>query len=287
MRVLFILSLIATLLLSMTFVIAENAVQGELTEQTVDKETVAEINDELNESVSSINEGLTRLQLWLTLKQEKKAELELKLARLELIKARIAAKNNNTIAMEKALEAHNRIMARIQERINALDGDTTKERIRKTAEKLVGLERAIEVHEAKIARLREILINENLTEEQIANIQVRIEKAENVTAHLKEVQEMKKNRLRTRLMAVVNMTQDEANAEIEKIEEATNLSAVKKLVAEVKATRTEKAAQVVTKVIEKLETKQNETNKNISNRIENLIQVQQRLQERAGEFRKK
>jgi chromosome segregation ATPase len=254
---------------------------------TIDQATANAINDELNESASVIDTTLARIGIGFTFNQEKKAEKELKLARLELIMAKIAAKNNNTEAMEKALEAHERIIARVQERINALDGKATKEGIKKSAEKLVGLERAIEVHEARIAKLNEILVSANLTEEQIANIQARLEKAENSTAHLKEVQAAKIDKLKTKLKAVANMTEEQAEAEIQKIEDAQNLSAVKKKVAEVKAARNENAAKVISEVIAKLEARQNETGKNASNAIEKLTIVQEKLQEKSEQIREK
>jgi Ulp1 family protease len=164
----------------------------------------------------------------------------LKLAKLELIKAKVAALNNNTKAMEKALEAHERIIARIQERINAIDGKATKAGIQNSVSKLVGLERAIEVHEARIAKLNEILAGANLTDEQIAKIQARLEKAVNSTAHLKDVEAAKIDKLTTRLMAISNMTEEEVNAKVQELKDAQNLSAIKELVKEIKSARAEK-----------------------------------------------
>jgi vacuolar-type H+-ATPase subunit I/STV1 len=249
--------------------------------QTVDQETVNAINDELNESAGAGKVFMEKVKSFLTFNQEKKAEQELKLAKLELIRVRIAAKNNNTIAMEKAIEAHNAIIAKIQARIYALDGKATKQGIKDSAAKLVGLERAIEVHEARIAKLNEILASENLSEEQIANIQARLDQAINNTAHLKEVEAAKTDSLKTRIMAVANMTEEQANAEIQKLEDAQNLSAVKKMVAEVKAVRAENAANVISRVIEKLELRQNETGQDLSNAIAKLAEVQQNLETRS------
>ena len=191
-----IIGLIAVLMLSVfsAMVLAEEVTDNEsqtvispgLEEnQTVDQETANDINDELNESVSVVDTTMARIGIWFTFNQEKKAEKELKLAKLELIKAKVAALNNNTKAMEKALEAHERIIARVQERINAMNGAATENGIKNSVSKLVGLERAIEVHEARIAKLNEILAGANLTDEQIAKIQARLEKAVNSTAHLR------------------------------------------------------------------------------------------------------
>ena len=286
-----IIGLMALLLMSVfsVAVMAEEATAIDESIQataTVDQETADEINDELNESVSAVDIGMAKIGIWFTFSQEKKAEKELKLARLQLIRAKIAALNNNTGAMEKALEAHERIIARVQNRINAIDGKATKAGIKDTAAKLVGLERAIQVHEARIAKLGEILSSGNLTEEQVANVQARLDQAENSTAHLKEVKAAKIDKIKTRLMAVANMTEEEAEDEIEEIEDAQNLSAVKKLVAEVKAARTEKTAEVIAGVIEKLQARQNES-ESISTAIEKLSVVKQKLETRAEAIKSK
>jgi len=241
MKTLMIIGLIAMLLLSVAGVMAEDAVDENASEpslisepSTIDQETSDAIDEELNGSVSPVDEGMTRLKLWFTFNQEKKAELELKLARMELVRARIAAKNNNTNAMEKALEAHNKIIAKVQERINKINVESTKEKIKETANKLIGLERAIQVHEARIAKLNEILANENLTTEQMAKIQNRLDQAENNTAHLKDVQAAKIDKIKTRLMAIANLTQEDVDKVIEDLENAQNLSEVKQAVKSIK-----------------------------------------------------
>ena len=275
-----IIGLMALMLLSvfsMAVMAEENSDIG-----TVDQATADEINDELNESVSTVDIGMAKIGLWFTFSQEKKAEQELKLARLQLIRSKNFALNNNTKAMEKALEAHERIIAKDQNRINAIDGEYTKEGSQESAAKLIGLERAIQVHEARIAKLGEILASGNLTEEQIVKIQARLDQAENNTAHLREVEAAKINKVKTKLMAVANMTKKQADAEIEEIEDAQNISAVRKLVAEVKAARTEKAAEVISRVIEKLQERQIETGTNISSSaIEKLSNVEEKLRTRA------
>ena len=246
--------------------------------QAVDQATVAEVNDELNESVSAVDIGMAKIGLWFTFSQEKKAEKELKLARLELIRAKNAALNNNTKAMEKALEAHERIIARVQNRINAIDGAFTKEGAKESVTKLVGLERAIQVHEARIAKLGEILSSGNLTEEQIVKIQARLDQAENNTAHLKEVEAAKIDKIKTKLMAVANMTKEEAEDEIEEIEDAQDLTAVRKLVAEVKIARAEKFLENIQEKIAKAEIKEGI---NASKATEKLTLVQQKLESKA------
>jgi hypothetical protein len=199
-----IIGLMALLAISMfSFAMAEenstNIEEPNIT-QTVDQTTINEINDDLNESVNVLKVGWLKLDILLTLNQEKKAEKELKLARLELIRAKIAAKNNDTEAMENAINSHNRILERIQKRMDSIDGESTKQGIKNSATKLVSLERAIQVHEARISKLNEILASENLTDEQRLMVQAKIEQAENNTAHLNEVKDANEEKLRTRLM---------------------------------------------------------------------------------------
>lgn len=140
-----------------------------------------------NETVEDLNESdasgfkplIQELKVLFEPNQERKVRLELELARLRLIQAKIAAKHNNTAAMERAIEAHNRIMDRVRARIEAISNKGGN---------LTGLDRAIQVHELRIAKLNAILASENLTAEQKAKIEAKIEHIENVTWKLQNIQ---------------------------------------------------------------------------------------------------
>lgn len=278
---------VATLLFAMPFTLAENETESviaptpgttETITQTVDSETVTAINDDLNESVGPMRIGWENVKLWFTFNNEKKAIQELKIARLRLIQARIAARNNDTEAMQNAIEAHNRILERVQERINAIDGASDNRGAKLAVEKLVGLERAIEVHEARISKLNEILASENLTDEQRARIEDKLERAENNTAKLRELEADKKEKIKTRLRAVSNMTEEEANAAIQELEDAQNLSAVKKLVAEVKMKHIERMLEKFREKVAEAQAK----GKNVSG-LENVVQVMENIRDRIQE----
>lgn len=165
----------------------------------------SDLND--NESASTFNMGLRQVGIWLTFNQERKAELELELAKLRLIQAKIAAKNNNTAAMQKALDAHQRIIDRVDSRIAEIESRN------QSVEKLRGLERAIQVHEDRVAKLDEILANANLTDEQRAKVEDRLAHVENVTGHLNDLAE-KRQEIRDQIEA--NRTAWEQQREAEK-----------------------------------------------------------------------
>ncbi len=212
---------------------------------SVDEETIAEINDGFNESVSGMRIGWERAKLAFTFNNEKKAMQELKLAKLRLIQARVAAKNGNEKAMEKALEAHERVIERVKTRVNAIDGASDNESARLAAAKLVGLERAIEVHEARISKLGEILASENLTDAQRERIEANLEKVQANAEKLKELEADKKEKLKTKMRAVANMTEEEVESAIEEIEDAQNLPAVRNLVSQVREQHRERIAERV------------------------------------------
>lgn len=200
---------------TMSFVLAEEN-QTNVTDSGL-VENASELG--LNESVSGGEIAWKQFKLWFTLNEEKRIESELDLARLRLIQARIAAKNNNSEAMLKAMEAHERIMERVQERMNRLENSSDGSELNESAEKLVGLERAIQVHERRINFLNNTLQNANLTDEQRERIEEKIAKAGNVTAKLDELQEAKMDKLKTRLMAVANLTDDQAEKVLELVKE--------------------------------------------------------------------
>jgi uncharacterized protein YigA (DUF484 family) len=111
-------------------------------------------------------------------------------------------------------------MDRVQARIAAMESVSNADNLNDSAVRLRGLERAIQVHERRIAILNDILQNANLTEEQMAKVEARISHMENVTAQLNDLNEAKKEKLVTKLMAVSNLTEDEAEDAIENRGEA-------------------------------------------------------------------
>lgn len=163
--------------------IEENSAVVTSTETTETADINTESEDiETTETVSQGEIVKKQIGLWFTFNQEKIAEKQLELAKLRLIQARIAAKNNNTEAMEKALEAHERILTKFQERMEKVKAKNV------SAEKLTGLERAIQVHEARITKMETILANAELTDAQRTRIEAKIAHAENVTSHLRNVE---------------------------------------------------------------------------------------------------
>lgn len=194
------LMLFALMFATMSFVIAEDnftisdSNQSDLlisptptlySDNVSDNSSISEAELELNESASTVDVIGQQFRVWFTFNQEKKAEAELQLAKLRLIQARIAAKNNNTVAMEKALDAHDRIIARVEGRMADIESRNL------STEKLRGLERAIQVHENRMAKLDEILSNANLTDEQRARVEDRLAHVENVTGHLNDLEQQR------------------------------------------------------------------------------------------------
>lgn len=155
-----------------------------------DLEIEQEAEDDMNESDGAGKIAWTNVKLWLTFGQEKKAQVELELAKLQLIRAKIAANNNDSEAIEKALEAHERILNRIKERISRMENSSRES----NETKLVGLERAIQVHERRMNFLNNVLENANLTEAQIAKLGTKLAKMENVTAQLRNLSMLRTER---------------------------------------------------------------------------------------------
>lgn len=190
------------------------------TNTIVDDTLVEESAEDDDATVGSGEILSTQVKSWFTFNQAKKAELELKLANMRLIQARIAAKNGNEKAMTKALEAHEKLINRVQERMGRIDGASDEKGLNASADKLVGLERAIQVHELKISRLSTLLENANLTEEQKAKIEAKIAKVQSVTSKLSDLSTQKKEEIKTRLMAVKGLTEEEADEVMSEKEDA-------------------------------------------------------------------
>lgn len=192
------------MLFSFSLVLAENETSDVSTGDSVVPTLISapendsiDLDEDDNQTVSDGQVFWKKVDIAFTFNQEKKAEKEMKLAELELIRAKIAAKNNNSQAMIKALEAHQTLIALVQNRVSKIDEK------KNVTDKVVGIDRAIQAHEAKIARLNNIIANNtNLTTEEIARIQENIAITQNNTQHLKEVAEAKLDKLELRRTAM-------------------------------------------------------------------------------------
>ncbi len=223
-KIMGIIALAFVLLVPLVF--AEEALVTTLSEEPLTTDnTEAPVISEVEETVSDGEIFREKLGLFFTFNQEKRAEKELKLAKMELIKAKIALKNNNTIAMQKALDAHDRLIENVQNKIQNKKEQSDKKDVEKSVEWLSGIEKAVDAHESKVERLNLLLANNtNLSEEEIANINARIEKSQLSITHLKEVEANKQERIKTKLMAIGNMSEEEADAKIEELKDSENFS---------------------------------------------------------------
>lgn len=150
--------------------------------------------------------------LWFTFNQEKKMEKEMVLAQMRLQQAEFAASHNRTQAAENALEAYEKLIARAEKRSELIkETNGTDSRVLR----LAAMDQAILAHQERIQKLSDYLATANLTDEQKAKIQNRLNKAENVTSHLQEVQSEKEDKMKEKLMFERNMTEAEAEAKIE------------------------------------------------------------------------
>jgi hypothetical protein len=199
------------MLFGFSFALAEN---DTLDSSLVSNETPMLISAQVDVELDNVSEKEAtgnlfwkKLDIWFTFNQEKKAEKELKLAEFQLVRARVAARNNNTKAMENALEAHKQLIERVQERVSKIENGNA-------SEKLIGLDRAIQVHQARIARFNAQLNNSNLSAGQIEKLQERIGQAQENTDHLREVANERRLEFEKRFRER-NVSDDDSNNENE------------------------------------------------------------------------
>ena len=187
--------------------------------------------------------GWEKIQLGLTFNQEKKAEKELKFAQKRLLEAKEMAEKGDLKAMEKAEKEHDKLIEKAKERVSKMDGDGREKSINDSMTKLVGLQRAIELHEYRIEVLKDLLSEKNMTDEQRAKFEALVDKMQNNTAKLMDLEEKKKDNFKTKLKAVTNKSDEEIEKAVEDIEKGQGLDAARKLVAENRINQTEKALE--------------------------------------------
>ncbi|HOW36635.1 MAG TPA: hypothetical protein PLK34_00055 [Candidatus Pacearchaeota archaeon] len=173
---------------------------------------------ETNETVTPAQLRRARWQIWFTFNKERKAERQLQLAEMELIRARMAALKNDSKTLQQALKNHEDLLEKVRNVVQNRREKNTEEGINQTATWLTGIDRAIEVHENKIARLNFLILEgTNLTEEQISLIQEKINKTEANIEHLKEVQTQQGERIKTKFMAMENLTEEQVESKLNQI----------------------------------------------------------------------
>ncbi len=124
--------------------------------------------------------GWEKFKLGFTFNQEKKAQKELDLAKLRLMEAKAMAQKGNLEGMEKAKADHDKLMTRVQGRLDKLGED------QKNLGSMIRLQNAIDVHEAQMENLKDVLTSGNLTDDQRAKIEAKIALMENNTLQLRE-----------------------------------------------------------------------------------------------------
>jgi hypothetical protein len=183
-----------------------------------------------NETASKAKIGWAKIKLWFTFDQATKAEKELEVANMMLAMANQAIANNDSETAAKYMDAYNLMMKDVQRRTDLAEGGN----VNQTSIRLVALNNAIYVHEKKIAFLETKLASANLTEEQQAKLESKIAHAENVTSQLQELHDQKEEKLKTQLMATQNLTEEQANEKIAKMEEKYSVPALKERAKELK-----------------------------------------------------
>ncbi len=136
---------------------------------------------------SAFRFGWEQFKLNFVRNQTIKAERELQLARWKIAEARVATKNGDISRAERAMEAHEQILQRVQERVSKMDNKSLTP----------GLDNAIQVHEQRMSNLNVALQNANLSEEQRIRVEAQIGKMNNVTGVLEQNREMIQNRIQS------------------------------------------------------------------------------------------
>lgn len=219
MKTLMLTGLLALVLILAVFpqVIAEETVLENETETNENLISPAPV-EETVETVTTAQLRRARWQMWFTFNKERKAERQLELAEMELIRARMAALKNDSKTLHAALKNHEELLEKVRNTVQNRREKSTEQGLNESATWLTGIDRAVEVHENKITRLN-LLISEgtNLTEDEISLIQERINQTQQTIEHLKTVQTEQGERLKTKFMAVENLTEEQVEGKLNQI----------------------------------------------------------------------
>jgi hypothetical protein len=221
------------ILLTMPFAMAEDAVvdtaeDAELAEEDLELEGDPGITPD--SPLYGLERAMERIGLALTFNKARKAEKGLIHAKERLLEARKMAEEGNIEAFEEAQAEHDEIMEEVEENVEELEEDTDEDTAEDTAEKVVGLQRAILAHQHRLETLRRVV--ENAPEAARANLERVLAKMENKTTEFEQKVEMKRERVKTKLRAIKNMTEEEIEEELEELEEGKGLDKLKERIRE-------------------------------------------------------
>ncbi|MCX8159063.1 MAG: DUF5667 domain-containing protein [Candidatus Pacearchaeota archaeon] len=235
---------LVSLLAFSAFALAEEAVVS--TEATQEEaEISAEPGITPDSAFYGLKLGWEKLGVAFTFNQEKKAQKELALAKKRLMEMRKMAEKGNVKAMERAQQKHDALIENAQARLALIQEDTTETKAKLAAEKVIGIERALKAHQNRIEVLQDILAEKNLSDEARTAIESAIERMENRTKVMEQKLEERKERVKTRLRAITEKSEQEINAEFEKIENSSGYTEALKKIAEKRIQKTEQAIERV------------------------------------------
>jgi len=249
-------------------VAAENETQAEEIEIEIeDNETAGTTPDQ--PLLWGLERAMERIDLALTFNKASKAKKGLRHAKERLleVEAMIAAKKLD--AAEKAQKVREKIIERVQEQVEEM-GDGADEDI----EDILEIENEAEEQENRMQMLKvKFQFKGNLTEEQRAQIDALIESCQNRSQAFKLKIQDKKAKVKIRIKAMTEKTDEEIEELMQATEERLNIT----------AERSQRVA-ALTKVIEKLEEKKGTVRGiNVSGVIGKLTQVRGRLQNKTEE----
>lgn len=238
------IALLGLMLFAVPFALAETSLEAE-NSQIAEDSLSSNPGMTPDSAFYSLKLGWERARLAFTFNQEKKAQFELNLAERRLLEIRKMAEKGNVQAMEKAQARHDALIESAQARLSSIQEDTKEAQIRTTAEKVVGLERAILAHENRIEVLKDILSEQNLSDEARTAMESAVARMENRTQEMSQKLEEKKDRVKTRLRAVSGDNAEDVESAIEEIENKTGLTDLGQKIAQQRIERTEESLERV------------------------------------------
>lgn len=268
------IALLGLMLFAVPFALADASLEADNTQIAADNLT-ANPGITPDSSFYGLKLGWEKVRLAFTFNQERKAEKELALADKRLLEIKRMAEKGNVKAALKAQKSHDALVERAKARLSSIQEDTKEAQVRNTAEKIIGLQRAIQAHENRIEVLKDVLAEQNLSDDARESIESAVERMENRTEVMSQRLKEKKDRVKTRLRAVTGDSEEEVDAVINKIENRTGLTDLDKKIAERGINRTERILERVKARI----AEEKEAGVNVSAAEERISEAESKLAE--------
>jgi hypothetical protein len=183
------------------------------------EETDSEVDIPEAGSISGFERTMERFQLFFIMNPEKKANKGLEIAENRLAEIEKLIEDGNIEEVEKLRQEYGNVLNRVEKAMNKIEANGDFNKSQEDFRKVVRIQNRVESHQEKreMIHLR-ILENQNITLEELENMENIFGEIQNSSNNLTSLVETRKENFETKLKVLSEMSDEELEELLEKVE---------------------------------------------------------------------